>query len=172
MTGSYLSPEKENCVRKLFFTGSKITLRCLVSVSMFLVSVLPPFLGFWHSVICMFQLSCYKKWVAWGHWFITGIQLCFHLLNDILKASILNIITLGYPLSTAWMIQLLLNALLSPEHRASRISSMFSVSQLLSLHSSGFSQEHTGRIRLATASWKHAIFMSLLTAADFSRWAC
>lgn len=52
-------------------------------------------------MICMFQLSCYKKLVAGGHRFITGIQLCFHLLNGILKASILNIITLGYPLSTA-----------------------------------------------------------------------
>lgn len=63
------------------------------------------------------------------------------------------------------MIQLLLNALLSPEHRASRISSVFSVSQLSSLHSSGFSQEHVGRIKLAAVSCKRY----LLTVADVSR---
>lgn len=98
---SFLSPEEENCSDKLFFTGGKITICCWIFVSLVLVSVLPPFPGIWHSVICKFQLSHYKKWVAWGHWFITGSQLCFHLLNDILKASILNIITLGYALSTA-----------------------------------------------------------------------
>lgn len=49
----------------------------------------------------MFQLGCDKKWVAQGHWFITGIQPCFPLLNDVLKASILDIITLGCPQNVA-----------------------------------------------------------------------
>lgn len=66
-----------------------------------------------------------------------------------------------------WMVQLFLNALLSPEHRASHISSMFSVSQLLSSHSSGFSQERAGSIQLAATSWKLVTLVSLLKVADF-----